>query len=308
MRRRPRPSLVIISSVGVSRSSTCWASVASRSCAAGRGRPGSSRACSGCRRGRCLERRSPIAMVTGLPFQSTPSGNWMKLRALRLHRTLALVGAVRDGNALAHHGGDRLLALEHRVDVRRLDRPDVDQRLTRDRGSLLRPRRRLRRAGSLSARAAYRRLTASDIDGLTVLDRVDDLRDGRVTEEHLERRRSACRARPLGPGRPALRGTTTMSASCGDRVDRRVLDGDAAASSVGRASVLASITLLPMPASHATTSLRYVRSVDALSSRQPTFPWAFVAADLLPRPWSASMSVMPLSVVGVPRRSRTGPR
>src|SRR5215213_2493829 len=46
-----------------------------------------------------------------------------------LDRLLGVVGAVRDGQVVAHVGGDRPLPLEHRVDVVGRDRADIDQHL-----------------------------------------------------------------------------------------------------------------------------------------------------------------------------------
>jgi hypothetical protein len=46
-------------------------------------------------------------------------------------RVLAGEGAVRDRHTLADVGGHRVLALEHRVDVRLVDRAGVDEGLTR---------------------------------------------------------------------------------------------------------------------------------------------------------------------------------
>src|SRR3954447_11877051 len=55
-----------------------------------------------------------------------------------LDGVLGLVGAVRDGEVVAHVGRHRLLPLEHRVDIRGGDRPGVDQDLPglADRGVL----------------------------------------------------------------------------------------------------------------------------------------------------------------------------
>ena len=93
---------------------------------------------------RCRRRR-----VTALPSQSTPSGNRSDASASCVHGLLAGERAVRDGDALADVGGDRLLPLEHRVDVR----------TRRPRRRQAAPRRTAgsrRRASGRGARAGWR--------------------------------------------------------------------------------------------------------------------------------------------------------
>ena len=173
---------------------------------------------------------------------------------------------------------DRALALEHRVDVRRLDRTRRDQRLPAARiaSSLL--RRTLRRAGSprsSSSSASEREPAPSAIDRAAVLHRVDDLRDGGVAEEHLERDDRLRPARPHGPGRPDPRGTTTTSASSGIEFTGVCSTVTPLFFSCPR-RVLASMTLLPIPASHATTSLG-TSLPSMLGTGQP--PWLVAVRD-----------------------------
>ena len=132
-------------------------------------------------------------------------------------RLLAGQGAVRDGHAFADVRRDRALALEHRVDVRRLDRTHARPAPPRTRGqraSLLSARASRSIASRSSSSASERAPSSSAIDRAAVLHRVDDLRDGRVAEEHLERDDRLARRDPRArSARPSC--TTTTSASSG---------------------------------------------------------------------------------------------